>query len=118
MGVHNFKKLQLWHLAMDIVEDIYSITGEFPKEEIFGLTTQIRKSAISIPSNIAEGSGRGTNKQFVQFLNIAQGSAYELETQLYIASGREYFDKNRLEQVVLKITEVQRMIHGLQRKLI
>lgn len=117
MGVHNFKKLQLWHLAMDIVELIYSITSEYPSDETFGLTTQTRKSAVSIPSNIAEGCGRGTNPQFVQFLNVAQGSAYELETQLYIAIRLKYSDKKKLEFAVLKINEAQKMIYGLQQKL-
>lgn len=71
MGKHNFKELRVWLLAMDIVDDIYLVTKDFPKEERYGLTLQKRRSAISIPSNIAEGCGRGTNRQLVQFLNIA-----------------------------------------------
>jgi four helix bundle protein len=118
MGIHNFKQLQIWHLAMDIVDDIYTVTKDYPKEEIFGLTSQTRKSVVSIPSNIAEGCGRGTNRQLAQFLNIAQGSAYELETQVYIALRRNYYDKNRLEQVIVKINKIQKMIYGFQRKFI
>ncbi len=113
---HNFKELLVWKLAMDVVEEIYTITDDYPKEESFGLTAQTRKSAISIPSNTAEGCGRGTNPQFVQFLSIAQGSAYELETQLYIALRRKYGERSRIENVISKIHEVQKMLYSLIQK--
>jgi four helix bundle protein len=116
MGKHNFKELQVWKMAMDIVDYVYSVTKDFPKEEMYGLASQKRRSAISIPSNIAEGCGRGTNRQLVQFLNIAQGSAYELETQVYIALRQNFGDKKRLNQISLKINEMQKMIDGFKRK--
>ena len=114
MNRHNFKKLQFWHLSMDVVDDIYSLTRYFPKEEIFGLTHQLRKSAISIPSNISEGCGRGTDLQLLQFTDIAQGSAYELETQVYITQRRKYCPDNEVEAVLSKISSVQKMIDGFQ----
>ena len=92
MKRHNFKELHIWQLGMDIVDEIYDVTMDYPKEELFGLSLQMRKAAVSIPSNITEGCGRGTDPQLVQFLNIAQGSAFELETQVYIAIRRKYAD--------------------------
>lgn len=118
MGRHNFKVLQIWLLAMDIVDDIYTVTKGFPKEEVYGMTSQQRRSAVSIPSNIAEGCGRGTDRQLVQFLNIAQGSAYELETQVYIAVRQNYCDKTRLEHIASKINEIQKMIDGFKNKFV
>ncbi|MBN1820679.1 MAG: four helix bundle protein [Prolixibacteraceae bacterium] len=76
----NFKKLKVWEKSIELVKNIYLNTNSFPKEEIYSLTSQIRRSAISIPSNIAEGAGRGTKKEFNNFLNITLGSTYELET--------------------------------------
>jgi four helix bundle protein len=114
MKRHNFKELHIWQLGMDIVDDVYTITSDYPKEELFGLALQMRKAAVSIPSNIAEGCGRGTDPQLVQFLNIAQGSAFELETQVYIAKRRKYADAGILESIVSKIIEVQKMIDGFR----
>ena len=79
--MHNFKELKVWQNARVLVKEIYLSTGNFPTEEKYGITSQIRRSAISIPSNIAEGCGRRTDKDFSHFLNIALGSAYELQTQ-------------------------------------
>lgn len=114
MKRHNFKELLIWQLGMDIVDDIYNVTSDYPKEELFGLSLQKRKAAVSIPSNIAEGCGRGTDPQLVQFLNIAQGSAFELETQVYIAIRRKYADVGTLEAIVSKIIELQKMIDGFR----
>jgi four helix bundle protein len=114
MKRHNFKELHIWQLGMDIVDDIYSATRDFPKEELFGLSLQKRKSAISIPSNIAEGCGRGTDPQLIHFLNVAQGSAFELETQVYIALRQGYSDVVFLQSIVSKITELQKMIDGFR----
>lgn len=118
MKRHNFKELHIWQLGMDIVDDVYQETKKFPKEEQFGLTLQIRKSAISTPSNIAEGCGRGTEAQLVQFLNIAQGSSFELETQIYIAIRQQYGNTETLESIVKKIGELQRMLDGFVNKFI
>ena len=118
MKRHNFKELHIWQLGMDIVDDVYQVTKKFPKEEQFGLTLQIRKSAVSTPSNIAEGCGRGTDAQLVQFLNIAQGSSFELETQIYIAIRQEFGDIEKLNSIVNKIGDLQRMIDGFAGKFI
>jgi len=111
---YNFKELHIWQLGMDIVDEIYDVTMDYPKEELFGLSLQMRKAAVSIPSNIAEGCGRGTDPQLVQFLNIAQGSAFELETQVYIAIRRKYADVGILESIVSRIIELQKMIDGFR----
>ena len=114
MKRHNFKELHIWQLGMDIVDEIYDVTMDYPKEELFGLSLQMRKAAVSIPSNIAEGCGRGTDPQLVQFLNIAQASAFELETQVYIAIRRKYADVGILESIVSRIIELQKMIDGFR----
>lgn len=117
MKRHNFKKMDVWHLAMDVVDDIYLITQNFPKEELFGLSYQMRKSAVSIPSNIAEGCGRNTTPQVLQFTDVAQGSAFELETQVYISQRRKYCLEKESKSVIEKIISVQKMIDGFQDKL-
>ena len=94
---------------MQLVLDVYSLTSEFPKEEIYGLTSQIRRSAVSIPSNIAEGAARGSRKEFSQFLYVALGSLAELETQLLIAQDLGYIQE--LDHDTL--SEIRRMINGL-----
>ena len=116
MKRHNFKELLIWQLGMDIVEDIYRITKSFPKEEQFGLTLQLRKSAISIPSNIAEGCGRGTDRQLTQYCDISQGSAFELETQGYIALRQGYCLASEMNPILQKIKEEQKMIDGFTDK--
>ena len=86
----DIENLQIWKLGVKLAKDVYLLTERFPKREIYGLTDQIRRAAVSIPSNIAEGKGRSTAKDFVHFLNTARGSLYELKTQLYIAREIEY----------------------------
>lgn len=112
MKRHNFKELLIWQLAMDIVDDVYQNTSQFPKEEQFGLKQQLRKTVISPPSNIAEGCGRGTNAQLIQFLNIAQGSSCELETQVYIAIRQHFGDSADWQKTLVKIKDLQKMIDG------
>jgi four helix bundle protein len=114
MRRHNFKELRIWQLGMEIVDDVYRITASFPKEEQFGLTLQMRKSSTSIPTNISEGCGRGTDPQLVFFLDVAQGSAYELETQCYITLRRGYSVSAEIDPLLEKIEEEQRMIDGFR----
>jgi four helix bundle protein len=95
---------------MELVEKIYHITSEFPKEEQFGLTSQIRRSAISIPSNIAEGAARNSNKEFIQFLYVAIGSLSEVETQLLLAKRLTFINENKL---LNEIESIRRMLLGL-----
>jgi len=112
-----FKDLTVWRKAIDLVTKVYLITNSFPMEEKYGLTSQIRRCSVSIPSNIAEGAGRATKKDFSHFLDIAKGSAFELETQLIISTNLGYLDKNIFKDFNTKLNEVQRMITGLQKSL-
>jgi four helix bundle protein len=96
MATH--KELEIWQLSIDFVVDIYNITKTFPDEEKYGLISQMRRAAVSIPSNIAEGSARNSNQQFLQFLNIALGSLSELETQLIIAERLNYLQSTQLTE--------------------
>ncbi|MBT3382403.1 MAG: four helix bundle protein [Prolixibacteraceae bacterium] len=112
-----FKNLKVWQKGMDLVKNVYKSSKNFPKEELFGLTSQIRRSAISIPSNVAEGSGRGTDKDFKRFLDIAVGSSYELETQIIIANELKFLSENDFNDLSLKVNEIQKMIAGLHKSL-
>jgi four helix bundle protein len=94
MASQNYRDLIAWQKAMDLVVAVYRATEQFPKEEIYALTSQIRRAAVSIPSNIAEGQGRGTVNEFTHFLRIAHGSLRELETQLLIAQRLEYLNSD------------------------
>lgn len=107
------KELDVWKQSVDLVVEVYRITRGLPKEEIYGLTSQIRRAAVSIPSNISEGAARQTEKEFIQFLHVALGSASELETQLIIASKLKYFEDP--DKMLDKLTSVMKLIHGLIR---
>ena len=109
------KRLKAWQLGMDIAEDIYKISGRFPSEERFGLVTQVRRSAVSIPSNIAEGAGRNTKKEFVNFLYIAQGSLSELDTQLELAKRLKFVDEATWKGLDDKFVEEDKLLSGLIR---
>lgn len=115
MYIESFKQLIVWQRSMEVVKEIYSITNKFPKSETFGLTSQMRRSAVSIPSNIAEGKKRKTTKDFLQFLRISDGSSAELETQLLIAKDL-YKDINFSKSESL-LSEVQRMLTTIIKKL-
>lgn len=116
MLLHNFKELKVWQLSIDFVTKIYEKSATFPQYEIYGLTSQLRRAALSIPSNIAEGSGRG-NKEFVRFLSISIASAFEVETQLIVAKNLNFISVSELEILLNQIQEIQKMIHGLGRSL-
>ncbi len=107
------KELEVWKESIDLVADIYSLTSLFPKEEIYGLTNQMRRSAVSIPSNIAEGAARQTEKEFIHFLFVSSGSNAELETQLIIAKKLKFAENTDFVQQ--RIIKVQKMLHGLIR---
>lgn len=113
----NFKNLKVWQKGIEVVVNLYKKTEDFPKEEIYGLTSQIKRSAISIPSNIAEGAGRGTDKDFNRFLDVALGSSFELETQLIIANKLDFLSDENFDKLNQQIDEEQKMIIGLQRSL-
>jgi four helix bundle protein len=117
MNRHNFKELKVWQKARVMVKDIYTITMSFPDTEKYGLISQIRRSAVSIPSNIAEGSGKSSNKDFARFLEISLSSSYELETQLIIAMDLSFVQENQVHSLLEDLAEIQKMIFGLQSKL-
>ncbi len=115
--MHNFKELKIWQKSRRFVKDIYVLTRQFPKDELFVLTSQMRRAAISIPSNIAEGSGRGTDKDFLRFLDIATGSAFELESQIYIGYDLNYYSEKELDIYLEKVQEIQKMIYNFKNHL-
>ena len=114
---HNFKNLKIWILSMEIASDIHKITLEFPKNEVYGLISQMNRAAVSIPSNIAEGSNR-ENTHFKHFLNISLGSSFELQTQLIIAIQNKYLTEEKGLEVENKIIECQKMTTGFISKLV
>ena len=110
-----FKNLKVWEASMELAELVYELTKSFPSNEFYNLVSQIQRSAVSVPSNIAEGKGRGSDKEFRQFLYIARGSLFELRTQLELARRLKYIDSNK--KVIEKIVEVQSMLNTLIQKL-
>lgn len=117
MTHNNHKELIVWKKAMNLTQMIYKETNSFPKFEDIGLVNQMRRSAVSIPSNIAEGAGRQTAKSFNYFLSIANGSACELETQVMISGQLGYLSKENESLVLGSISEIQKMIFSLRKKL-
>ena len=115
--IQSHKDLIVWQKGVDLVLSIYKLTKDFPKEEIYGITSQIRRAAISIPSNIAEGRSRGTRKDFAQFLRIAFGSGAELETQLLIAKKLSFGQEIGYNKVADQLDEVMRMLNAMIHKL-
>ncbi|WP_018674515.1 four helix bundle protein [Riemerella columbina] len=111
--MHNFRELEVWKKSMELITIYYQYSNEFPKEEMFGLTSQSRRSVISIASNIAEGSGRNTNKQFKQFLSIALASSFEFETQLTIAFNLNYLEEEHYNIIFNDLKYIQNMLAKL-----
>jgi four helix bundle protein len=114
--VESFRDLHVWKKAMDLADVVYTATAQFPREEIFGLAAQLRKCAVSIPSNIAEGRAIGGGR-FLHHLRIALGSEAELETQVELAVRRSFITKDRADAILNDAGEVRRMLHGMHRKL-
>lgn len=117
MTVKHFKELIAWQKAMDLVELVYQRTTDYPREEIYGLTNQTRRAAVSIPSNIAEGQGRRTTGDFLRYLSIAYGSLCELETQLLIGQRLGYLKSTSSSSIFALAAEVGRLINGLTKAL-
>lgn len=111
--MHNYKKLSVWSKSVALATEIYSTTKSFPNEEKYTLTSQLRRSVVSISSNIAEGAGRTGKKEFRYFLNIAYGSSFELETQLIISKNLEYLNDSLFEQLSNDLTQIQKMLYKL-----
>lgn len=115
--MHNHKNLKIWQRSMAIVEMVYRETVDFPMEEKYGLTSQIRRASSSIPSNIAEGSGRQSKKEFKYFLSIALGSCYEVDTQLELARRLSILSSKTSDMITHELDEVEKMIIGFMKSL-
>ena len=115
MSISRFRELRAWQLGMDLTERVYLLTNSFPKAEIYGLTSQIRRCAVSVPSNLAEGHGRTSGKEFLQFIAIAYGSICELETQILISHRLKYIEDIDLETISTLLNETSKTIRGLQK---
>lgn len=118
MSVSSYRDLEVWKKSIQLVKITYALTKEFPKEELYGLTNQIKRAAISIPANIAEGRNRNTKKEFLNFLKISYGSLAELETHVIIAFELEYCSQNTLDNILAMTAEIGRMINGLRKSLL
>lgn len=116
-NIRGFQDLVVWQKAVALSVQIYQITKGFPREELYGLTSQIRRAVVSIPSNIAEGQGRGSRSAFASHLDIAIGSASELETQLTIAEKIGYLPADQCTALLTELTSIIRMLYGLLRKI-
>ncbi|WP_412561835.1 four helix bundle protein [Winogradskyella sp. MIT101101] len=108
----NYIELDVWKSSRELVKKVYLLSDLFPKEELYALTNQVRRCSISIPSNIAEGLGRQSNKETIHFLYISKGSLYELETQLYLAFDLQYISEEQLENILTKITTCKKLLNG------
>ncbi len=117
MKIKSYKDLDIWKRSIKLIRDIYEVTGLFPKEELYGITSQIRISAVSIPSNIAEGFTRFHNKEYIQFLYIALGSCAELETQIIIARNLNYLDDMQSSKISDELEIICKMITNLIKKI-
>jgi len=115
--MHNIKDLKIWNKSMDLAIRVYDLSAKFPADERYGLISQIRRCAVSIPSNISEGAGRNSNKEFLQFLGIANGSSYELQTQLVITERLGFVDTNMCNELLESIDELQKMNFNLQKSI-
>src|SRR5262245_48192872 len=113
MAGKNYRDLIAWQKAMDLVEMVYKVTGQIPREELYGLTNQLRRAVVSIPSNIAEGQGRNSTNDFKRFLIIRHGSLREVETQILIAERLHYLSRAQIEPLMYLTSEVGRLINGL-----
>lgn len=108
----NYTELEIWKESRKLVNMIYTFTNDFPKEEVFGLTNQMRRSSISIPSNIAEGCGRNTINDTLRFLYISRGSLFELETQVFLAKDQDYFEQENSTELFNQVTICKKLLNG------
>jgi len=117
MKIQTYRDLEVWKKSIAFVTLIYTVTNNFPKTELYGITNQIRRASISIPSNIAEGWGRYLRKEYVHYLRIARGSLLELETQIIISQNLKYIDQKRLDELLGYTEEINKMLNAMINKL-
>jgi len=115
--MNKFEDLHIWQKGMDLVEKVYLIVSDLPLDERFGLISQIKRCSVSIPSNIAEGAGRKSKKEFIHFLSIANGSSTELQTQLFLCVRLKFLSQEKIKPVINLIDEIQKMNRSLQKSL-
>jgi four helix bundle protein len=111
--VLSHRDLKVWQKAVDFVDRVYDMTENFPKHEMYGLTSQVRRASVSVPSNIAEGNGRGTTQDYIRFLYQGYGSLMEVDTQVHIARRRNYITPNDESGLIEQLSEIGRMLNGL-----
>jgi four helix bundle protein len=116
--MHKVNDLKVWQKAIELTVEIYKATGNFPREEQYGLTSQMRRCAVSIPSNIAEGAGRNTPGEFNQFLGYSTGSSYELMTQVIVANRLFFISNQTTEPILAKLQEIQKMTYNLKKAIL
>lgn len=116
--INSYRDLEVWKKAMELVTDVYKVTQTFVKEELYGLTSQLRRAAVSVPANIAEGWGRGMTGEYIQFLRIARGSLLEVETLMTISHNLEYVNTQELKSILERIREINKMINALIKSLL
>ncbi|MBN2080904.1 four helix bundle protein [bacterium] len=117
MTIKSHRDLIVWQKSMDLVDEIYTLTRQFPVNERLGLISQIRRAAVSVPSNLAEGHSRGSRRDYTQFVSIAKGSLMELQTQLLIAMRQEFCAKSDVQNALRSLGEIERMLTALRKKL-
>lgn len=115
--MHKVEDLKVWQKSIELAKQVYKVVAELPDNEKYGLTSQIKRCSVSIASNIAEGAGRNSNKEFKHFLGIANGSSYELHTQLILVYELNLIEKNKIENILSLIIEIQKMIYSFQKSL-
>jgi four helix bundle protein len=115
--MHKYKELIVWQKARILVKEVYILTASFPNSEKYGITSQIQRAVISIPANIAEGSGRGSNKDFSRFIDIAKASAFELETEIILSYDLSFISEPNFITIMSKIQEIQKMLYSFQHQL-
>jgi four helix bundle protein len=117
MSIKSYRDLIVWQKAMDFVVMVYRVTTQFPKDELYGLTQQLRRAAVSVPSNIAEGHGRQSRREYLQFLSIAYGSRNECETQILLGERLKYMSQEQSSDLLSSSAEVGRLLNGLRKSL-
>ena len=115
--MHNLQEIIIWKKAIDLSKSVYLLCADLPKDEKFGLINQIKRSVVSIPSNIPEGAGRNSDKEFIHFLGIAQGSSFELMTQLILCQELNLIENTKASEILENLTEIQKMNYSFQKKL-
>lgn len=115
--MQNHRDLKVWQISLDLVETVYRLSRNWPNHELYGLVSQARRASVSVPANIAEGAGRRTTGEFIQFVGIARGSPAELETLLVVAGRLGYLEDSVLDHLLIEVAEVGRMLTGLMQSL-